>query len=80
MNIKLVRHLWGVDLTHGLAPYAPLREVGYEALEASLRHVPDRALSPFSEEASFQWVPQVFSHDFQPGGTVREHLDSLRAN
>ena len=63
MNITLVRHLWGVDLTHGLAHYAPhWREVGYEALEASLRHVP----------------AQIFSHDFQPGGTVREHLDSLR--
>ena len=31
MNIKLVRHLWGVDLTHGLAHYVPhWREVGYE--------------------------------------------------
>jgi hypothetical protein len=80
MNITLVRHLWGVDLTHGLARYVPhWREVGYEALEVSLRHVPDRAhFLRFLKEASFQWVPQVFSHDFQPGGSVRQHLDSLR--
>lgn len=80
MNVRLVRHLWGVDLTHGLAPYLPRwREVGYEALEVSLRHVPDRTqFLRFLKEASFQWVPQVFSYDFQPGGTVREHLDSLR--
>lgn len=80
MKIKLVRHLWGVDVTHGLAEYASRwREVGYEALEASLRHVPDREeFLLFLKRASFQWVAQVFSHDFTPGGTVREHLDSLR--
>ncbi len=80
MNLKLIRHLWGVDLTHGLAQYVPhWREVGYEALEVSLRHVPDRThFLRFLKEASFQWVPQIFSRDFQPGGSVREHLDSLR--
>ncbi len=80
MKLTLVRHLWGVDLTHGLAQYAShWREVGYEAVEASLRHVPDRAgFLRFLQEASFRWVPQVFSRSFQPGGSVREHLDSLR--
>ncbi len=80
MNLTLVRHLWGVDLSEGLGPYAPhWRELGYEALEVSLRHVPDRAqFLRFLKEASFRWIPQVFSRDFRPGGTVREHLDSLR--
>ena len=80
MNIKLVRHFWGVDLTHGLARYAPhWREVGYEAVEVSLRHVPDRGqFLSFLKEESFQWVPQIFSHDSTPGGSVGEHLDSLR--
>lgn len=80
MNLKLVRHLWGVDLTHGLMQYLPhWREAGYEALEVSLRHVPDRThFLRFLKEASFQWIPQVFSRDFQPGGSVREHLESLR--
>ena len=32
----------------------------------------------FLKENSFQWIPQIFSNDFIPGGTVREHLDSLR--
>jgi hypothetical protein len=80
MKLMLVRHLWGVDLTHGFAQYLPhWCEVGYEAVEVSLRHVPDRAgFLHFLQEASLRWVPQVFSRDFQPGGTVREHLDSLR--
>ena len=80
MQIKLVRHLWGVDLDRDLSDYAPQwRKVGYEAVEASLRLVPDRArFLRFLKEESFQWVPQVFSHDFLPGGSVREHLDSLR--
>jgi len=80
MDITLVRHLWGVDLTNGLAHYAAhWREVGYEALEVSLRHVPDRSqFLRFLKDASFRWVPQVFSRGFGPGGSVREHLDSLR--
>ena len=80
MKITLVRHLWGVDLTHGLDAYLPhWLEVGYEALEVSLRQVPDRThLLRFMKEASFGWAPQIFSHDFQPGGSVRQHLDSLR--
>jgi len=80
MKIKLVRHLWGVDLTHGLEHFLPhWQEVGYEALEVSIRLVPDRAaFLGFLRNNSFGWVPQIFSNDFIPGGTVREHLDSLR--
>jgi hypothetical protein len=81
MKLKLVRHLWGVDLSHGLQHYLPRwRDVGYEALEISARHVPDRAgLLRFLKDTGLQWIPQIFSNDFVPGGTVREHLDSLRA-
>jgi hypothetical protein len=80
MKLKLVRHLWGVDLTHGLTQYLPRwRDVGYEALEVSIRYVPDRrAFLGFLKDHSFGWVPQIFSNDFIPGGSVREHLDSLR--
>ncbi len=80
MKIKLVRHLWGVDLTRDLSYYAPhWREAGYEAVEVSLRKVPDQGrFLRFLREESFQWIPQVFSRDFTPGGTVREHLASLR--
>jgi hypothetical protein len=80
MEIKLVRHFWGVDLTRDLSEYAPQwRQLGYEAVEASLRLVPDRGrFLRFLKEESFQWVPQIFSYDFNPGGSVREHLDSLR--
>jgi hypothetical protein len=81
VNLKLVRHLWGVDLGQGLPPHLPRwRQVGYEALEASLRLVPDRAaFLRFLQDQQFDWIAQVFSHDFVPGGSVRAHLDSLRA-
>ncbi|MEI8291688.1 MAG: TIM barrel protein [Verrucomicrobiota bacterium] len=80
MKLKLVRHLWGVDGTHGYSHYLPRwREVGYEVVEASLRLSPNRpALLRLLKEDGMQWVPQVFSRDFVPGGTVREHLDSLQ--
>jgi len=80
MKLKLVRHLWGVDLTRGLRHYLPQwREQGYEALEVSIRYVPDRAaFLRFLEENRFEWLPQVYSCLFTPGGTVSEHLASLR--
>ena len=80
MKLKLVRHLWGVDLTHGLQQYLPRwRDVGYEALEVSIRFVPDRpAFLRFLKDNQLQWIPQIFSNDFVPGGTPREHLESLR--
>jgi hypothetical protein len=80
MKLKLLRHLWGVDGTLGYDHHLPRwREVGYEALEISIRLVPDRpAFLRFLKESGLQWVPQIFSRDFVPGGTVREHLDSLR--
>jgi hypothetical protein len=80
MNLKLVRHLWGVDLKGGFDQHLPRwREVGYEAVEASLRLVPDRvAFLRFVKDSGWQWIAQVFSREFVPGGTVREHLDSLR--
>ena len=81
MKLKLVRHLWGVDLTHGFEHHLPRwRDAGYEALENRIPPAPDRpAFLRFLKESGFQWVPQIFSHAFMPGGTVREHLDSLRA-
>jgi hypothetical protein len=80
MKLKLVRHLWGVDGTLGYHHYLlRWREVGYEALEISLRLVPDRpAFLQLLKESGLQWIPQIFSRDFVPGGTVREHLDSLQ--
>ena len=80
MKLRLVRHLWGVDGTHGYDHYLPRwQEVGYEALEVSIQFVPDRAVFlNFLRDSGFKWVPQIFSRNFVPGGTVREHLDSLR--
>jgi hypothetical protein len=79
MQLTLVRHLWGVDLTHGLDRHLPRwREIGYEALEAPLGHVGDRGdFLRFLKKASLGWIPQVFSHGFEPGGSVGRHIDSL---
>ena len=80
MKLKLIRHLWGVDLTKGLYNYLPhWREVGYEAVEIALNLVPDqKAFLRFLEDSRLGWVPQVFSNDFTPGGSVGMHFDSLR--
>ena len=80
MKLQLVRHLWGVDQTHGLQHYLPCwQEVGYKAVEVSLRKVPDRVVFlRFLKDNGLAWIPQIFSRDFVPGGTVREHLDSLQ--
>ncbi len=80
MKLKLVRHLWGVDGALGYEQYLPRwREVGYEAIEFSIRFVTDRpAFFRLLKENSLRWVPQIFSRDFTPAGTVREHLDSMQ--
>lgn len=80
MKLQLVRHLWGVDHAHGLERHlARWRAVGYEAIETSLEFSPDRAaVQHFLQASGWRIIPQVFSRGFTPGGTVREHLDSLR--
>ncbi len=80
MKIKLVRHLWGVDATQGYLHYLPRwRDVGYEIVETPICLMADRTpFYQFLKESGWQWIPQVFSNDFVPGGSVRTHLDSLR--
>jgi hypothetical protein len=80
MTLKLVRHFWGVDLTPGYDRLLPhWREVGYEAVEVPLQAVPDRgAFRSFLKHSGMAWIPQVFSHQFNGGGSVRQHLDSLK--
>ncbi|HEX7260180.1 MAG TPA: hypothetical protein VF258_00030 [Luteolibacter sp.] len=80
MKLTLVRHLWGVDHTHGLEHYLPRwRDAGYEAVESSMEFSPHPdALRSFLKTSGWRWIPQVFSNEFTRGGTVREHLDSLK--
>ncbi|HEY3767877.1 MAG TPA: sugar phosphate isomerase/epimerase [Candidatus Angelobacter sp.] len=80
MKLRLVRHLWGVDISRGLSPYiAPWRENGYELLEVSLRRLPDPAIFlKILQNEGFAWIPQVFSNMFAGGGSVQQHLLSLR--
>jgi hypothetical protein len=80
MKLTLVRHLWGVDHTHGLERYLPRwHDVGYTAIESAFHGSPDRAaLLHLLKTSGWRWIAQVFSRDFVPGGTVQEHLESLR--
>jgi len=63
MKLKLVRHLWGVDGSRGYEQYLPRwREVGYEAIEFSIRFVTDRpghdyryAIDPSRIERDLAW-------------------------
>jgi hypothetical protein len=76
VRLQLVRHLWGVDLSNGFAPYVShWHSIGYESLEASLRTIPDPALLRQTLKAErFGWIAQVFSNMFVPSGTVQQHL------
>ncbi len=80
MKLKLILHLWGVDQTCGLIRHLPRwQEVGYEGVEVSLRKVTDQAaFRQFLRDSGLSWIPQIFSRDFLPGGSVSEHVDSLR--
>lgn len=79
MKLQLIRHFWGVDQTRPLEEYLPRwQTAGYEALEVSLRQVADKdAFFKFLTRHRMGWVPQVFTHDFIPGGNPRIHLLSL---
>jgi hypothetical protein len=76
MKLILVRHLWGVDATHGLEHYLPRwRDVGYQALEISIRLVPDRPrFLRFLKDHQFQWIPQV------PDPAAPEYATHLHAH
>jgi Xylose isomerase-like TIM barrel len=80
MKLTLVRHLWGVDHTHGLDHYLPRwREVGYTAVEGTIRLSTNReAMLGFLKTSGMGFVAQVLGRDLTPEGSVREHLDSLR--
>jgi hypothetical protein len=80
MELSLVRHLWGVDLSAGYLPYIDgWHAVGYTALEASPLVVPDpQELQRVLHGEGFRWVPQVFSNMFEGGGSVALHLATMR--
>jgi len=81
LKLLLARHLWGVDQSNGFTPYIDhWRSMGYEALEGSSRTVLDASLLRRTlKREKFGWIAQVFSNMFVPGGTVQQHLLSLRS-
>lgn len=80
MKLRLVRHLWGIDTSAGFASLVDRwHEQGFEILEVSLRRVANPVdFREVVRTEGFDWIPQVFTNMFVPGGTVEEHLHSLR--
>ena len=80
MELLLVRHLWGVDLLGGYRRHIRhWHDVGYSVLEGSPRFVPDpKLLRSVLRDEGFAWIPQIFSHMQLGGGTVQQHIASLR--
>jgi hypothetical protein len=80
MKLTLVRHCWGVDHTHGLDHHLPRwRAAGYEAVEGSVEFSPNRgAMEHLLRTSGLRFIPQIFSNEFTPGGSVREHLASIQ--
>src|ERR1700676_4348770 len=80
MKLLLVRHLWGVDLGNGVNPFIDKwHSVGYGALEASPRLVPDHdELRRVLKGEGFVWIPQIFSNMQRGGGSIALHLSTLR--
>lgn len=80
LKLLLVRHLWGIDLANGFAPYiSGWHDAGYKAIETPLLGLPDRNLFHQTlKQEHLAWIPQVFSNMFTPAGTVAEHLLSLK--
>lgn len=81
MKLSLVRHLWGVDGSQGFHKHeAHWREVGYQMIEGNLRHAQHPAdVQKLLERGDWPLIAQVFSRDFNPGGSVVEHLSTLKA-
>jgi hypothetical protein len=81
MNLVLVRHLWGVDLSRGFSPHvSSWHEVGYQALEGWPALCPDPLLLRKTlKDEGFYWISVVFSSTpFSGGGSVKQHLQFLR--
>jgi hypothetical protein len=80
MELLLARHLWGVDLSHGLSTkVADWKAKGYQALETAIPEEPltDEFYRIIRQEG-WNWIACVYTDGFRTGGSVGEHLDSLR--
>lgn len=76
MQLLLVRHLWGVDLSAGVASHLPRwRDVGYGAIETSPALWREH---PLLAREGFAFVADVFTDHGRTDGSVATHLASLR--
>lgn len=78
MDLILVRHLWGVDLAPGPDTLVSRwRQFGYGAIESPL----SSSFAPFiatAREHDLRWVADTYTDGFATGGSVEQHLRSLR--
>jgi len=71
MKLKLVRHLWGVDMPISEA-FPKIKTDGYEAIECPLRD--DAQFKSLLAEHGFDYIPMAFT----AGASVAEHVQSFR--
>jgi hypothetical protein len=76
MKLKLIRHLWGVA-----DPFAALprfKEQGYEGIEAGVLIMPEtERLADAIRANGFDFIPQIFTAEFDPVDEVSRHVDSF---
>lgn len=76
MQIKLIRHLWGVDEPLDALPR--FRAFGYKGIEAGVLLSPDPGkLVEAVHEQGFDLIPQIFTSGFVPNPDVSQHVESF---
>ena len=76
MELKLIRHLWGVD--DPLRALPRFKSQGYRGIEAGVLLMPDNLrLVEGIHAHGFDFIPQIFTAEFEPVDEVSRHVDSF---
>lgn len=79
MDLLLVRHLWGLDLSAGPATcFAALKAKGYGAIEAAVSAPNLREIAAAARGEGLDLILQVFSNRTPSGNTASDHLTTLQ--
>lgn len=78
MKLKLIRHLWGVP--DPIPALSRFRSQGYQGIEAGVLIMPEtERLVEAIHGHGFDFIPQVFTAEFDPVDEVSIHVDSFAA-
>jgi len=76
MDLKLIRHLWGVDDPINSLPR--FKSFGYQGIEAGVLIMPEtQRLVDAIHGHGFELIPQVFTAGFDPDPDLSRHVDSF---